>query len=68
MASPSDLRPDQPADPLEERRRIEEAFAPLPRCPVCGVRLPMWAMEVIDEGGGMACVPCATGQGRPEVY
>jgi len=67
----TNLRPDQPADPLEERRRIEEAFAPLPRCRRCDAQVPAWAMVVIDEGGGQVCRLCAEGRprdGHPEVY
>jgi hypothetical protein len=67
----TDLRPDQPADPLEERRRIEEAFAPLPQCPRCRSQVPAWAMVVIDEGHGRVCRMCATDRprdGYAEVY
>jgi hypothetical protein len=67
------MRPDQPADrddPLEERRRIEEAYTPLPVCPRCHARVPAWAMEVIDEGHGRICLACAANLNdiRGEVY
>lgn len=57
----TDLRPDQPADPadpLEERRRIEEAFAPLPQCPRCGAQVPAWSLATVR--GEDLCQLCAT--------
>jgi DNA-directed RNA polymerase subunit RPC12/RpoP len=60
---------DDWAEPVRERERIEQAFERLYRCPRCGADVPPYATEVIDEGGGRVCIPCAVGPTeRPEVF